>query len=351
MGHRFHFFRAGGVDQVSIRDGADMLALAELDQQLWVALAMPTRGIDLDPDTLVLLDHDGDGRVRVRDILAAIEWAKRTFVRPADLLVGADSLALPAIADPQIVGAAKRMLSDLGKPAATAISVEDTRAIDKALADTVLNGDGIVIPASTGDAELAKVIADAIAAVGSVVDRSGKPGIDKVLAERFFAEVDVRAAWLGKGKDPALAVLGAGTERAAAALAAVRAKLEDYFTRCRAAAFDPRALGALAGQEPELVALGGQILTAEDDRLARLPLAARSTRRGPHGSTRSRAPPSSRSSARATSSRRPTSRSSRSASRGSGAGSTPGPRPGSTTSSSRGSSGSPAPSCGGSSTS
>jgi hypothetical protein len=274
MAHRFHFFRAGGVDQVSLRDGADLLALSELDQQLWVALAMPTRGIDIDPDTLRLLDHDGDGRVRVRDILAAIEWAKHTFERPADLLASEDALALSAIADPKIVGAARRMLSDLGKPAATSISVEDTQAIDKALAETVLNGDGIVIPASTGDAELAKVIADAIAAVGSVVDRSGKPGLDHAHADQFFAEVDVRAAWLGKGKDPELAVLGAGTEPAAAALAAVSAKIEDYFTRCRTAAYDPRALGALAGQEPELVALAAHVLTEEDARLARLPLAA-----------------------------------------------------------------------------
>jgi hypothetical protein len=41
MGHDWHFFRAGGVDQVSLRNGADVLALAELDQKLWVALAMP----------------------------------------------------------------------------------------------------------------------------------------------------------------------------------------------------------------------------------------------------------------------------------------------------------------------
>src|SRR4051794_10820638 len=105
MAHRFHFFRAGGVDQVSIRDGGDMLALSELDQKLWVALAMPTHGIDIDPDTLGLLDHDGDGRVRIRDILAAIEWAKITFEQPSDLLEHRDSLSLAAIADRKILGA------------------------------------------------------------------------------------------------------------------------------------------------------------------------------------------------------------------------------------------------------
>src|SRR5438067_10912102 len=99
MGHRFHFFRAGGVDQVSLRDGDDLLALSELDQKLWVALAMPTRGIDLDPETLALFDGDSDGRVRVQDILAGVAWAKTTFKQPGDLLASRDEVQLSAIAD------------------------------------------------------------------------------------------------------------------------------------------------------------------------------------------------------------------------------------------------------------
>src|SRR5262249_37672667 len=138
MAHRFHFFRAGGVDQVSIRNGEDMLALPALDQKLWVALAMPTHGIDIDPETLELLDHDGDGRVRIRDILAAIEWAKTAFEPPAELLESKDSLALAAIADRKVLGAARRMLSDLGKPTATSLTVADTKAITAAFAETVL---------------------------------------------------------------------------------------------------------------------------------------------------------------------------------------------------------------------
>src|ERR1043165_3370927 len=99
MSHRFHFFRAGGVDQVSLRDGADMLALSELDQKLWVALAMPVRGLDIDPQTLTLLDHDLDSRIRVQDILSAVAWAKTAFKQPGDLLVRKDEVALSAIAD------------------------------------------------------------------------------------------------------------------------------------------------------------------------------------------------------------------------------------------------------------
>jgi hypothetical protein len=272
MAHSFHFFRAGGVDQVSLRDGDDMLALSELDQQLWVALAMPVRGVDVDAETLALLDHDSDGRIRVQDVLAAIAWAKATFVRPGDLLVSADHVELAAIADPKIVAAARRMLSDLEQKTATSISVADTIAITKAFAETVLNGDAIVIPASAADDQGRRVIEDAIACIGSALDRSGKPGIDRALADAFFAEVDLRAAWLAK-RDAAIAPLGERTARAAAAFVAVRDKLADYFTRCRVAAYDARAASALAGGEPELVALGARELADTDEQLAQLPLA------------------------------------------------------------------------------
>ena len=41
--HRWQFFRAGGVDQVVFRSGADIARIGELDQKLWVELACPTR--------------------------------------------------------------------------------------------------------------------------------------------------------------------------------------------------------------------------------------------------------------------------------------------------------------------
>ncbi len=248
-----------------------MLALGELDQKLWVALAMPVKGTSLDPLTLELLDPDRDGRIRVQDILATIAWIKATFADPNDVLTSKDSVALSAIADTKILAAAKRMLSDLGKKAETSISVADTLAIDKAFTETVLNGDGIVIPASTDDGDVKRVIEDAIASVGGVTDRSGKPGIDQAKADEFFAAVDARATWLAKGES--LAPLGADTAAAASAYAAVRGKLEDYFTRCKVAAYDARASAALASQEPELVALATRDLTLGDDHLARLPLA------------------------------------------------------------------------------
>jgi hypothetical protein len=116
MAHQWHFFRAGGVDQVSLKSGADLLALPELDQKLWVALAMPTRDVAIDPATMDLLDGDKDGRVRVPDILDAVKFVGATWKNADDLLKGGDSLALAAIKDAAVAGAAKRILATLAPP-------------------------------------------------------------------------------------------------------------------------------------------------------------------------------------------------------------------------------------------
>ena len=75
--HQWKFFRAGGFDQVQIDTGADLVALKDLDQKLWVALSCPTRGIEFDTKTLDLIDHDDDGRVHANEVLAVIAWTSK----------------------------------------------------------------------------------------------------------------------------------------------------------------------------------------------------------------------------------------------------------------------------------
>ena len=62
--HSWKFVRIGGVDQVVFRNGADIANIGTLDQKLWMALAMPTRGVEFDARTADLLDADKDGRIR-----------------------------------------------------------------------------------------------------------------------------------------------------------------------------------------------------------------------------------------------------------------------------------------------
>ncbi|MFB3045289.1 MAG: hypothetical protein ACE10A_03115, partial [Acidiferrobacterales bacterium] len=81
--HRWRFSRLGGFDQVRLETGLDLMALDQLDQKLWAALGCPTHGLEIDAKTLALIDTDGDGRIRVPEVIAAVQWAG-TVLRDPD---------------------------------------------------------------------------------------------------------------------------------------------------------------------------------------------------------------------------------------------------------------------------
>src|SRR6266852_4612613 len=115
MPHTWKFFRAGGFDQVRLDSGADLAALDQLDQKLWVALACPTTGLEFDARTLALIDTDKDGRIRAPEILAATRWAVACLKSPEDLLKSSSSVPLSAINDAnpegkQLLASAKHIL-------------------------------------------------------------------------------------------------------------------------------------------------------------------------------------------------------------------------------------------------
>jgi hypothetical protein len=273
--HRWRFFRAGGVDQVQIRDGKDIANLGSLDQKLWMALAVPTRGNELDPKTADLIDTDKDGRIRPPEIVAAIEWAVGAFNDVGQIMKGGDSVPLKEIADAGTLAGAKRILANLKKADATAISLADVTDTVKIFGETKLNGDGVIIADAADDPAVQLAIENVIAALGAVTDRSGKPGVDRANLDRFFTETQTLLDWAAKGEaDKALTPLGLeDTAAASAAVKAVKAKVDDYFARCRLAAFDSRALAAVNRDEKEYAALSTRELTITSPEIAALPLA------------------------------------------------------------------------------
>ena len=279
MNHQWKFFRAGGFDQVKLETGADLMNLDQLDQKLWVALACPTTGLEFDAKTLAFVDSDKDGRIRAPELIAAVKWAGSLLKNPDELVKGGDELPLAAIneATPegkQLLSSAKQILANLDKRDVTAISVEDASDANKIFANTIFNGDGVIIAESAGDDRTRAVIADIAACMGIVTDRSGKPGIDQTKADAFFAEARAHSDWWKQAEgDAEILPLGERTSAAAAAVKAVKTKVDDYFTRCRLAAFDPRAIGALNREEKEYLAFAAKDLTLTAVEIAGLPLA------------------------------------------------------------------------------
>ena len=218
----WRFFRAGGFDQVRLDTAEELLAIDQLDQKLWVALSCPVKGIEFDSRTLAFVDSDTDAQVRAPELIAAVQWAGARLKNPEVLAQQLPGVPLDAIRDDdaeglQIAMAARELLADIG------------------------GHDGMVTVEAASAAQVR-------------------------YAERALA------AWQAAGQ--AAQPLGDATEAAHAALMAVAEKVEDWFVRCRLAAFDTRAGDALNAADETLSSLGsGGTLTADADDIAALPLA------------------------------------------------------------------------------
>ncbi len=274
-GYRWSFRRVGGVDQVLLRNGEDIANIPELDQKLWLALGMPTRGIALDPRTADLLDTDGDGRIRPPELIAAIKWCATIFVDLGCIIEGGDRVALASIRDARILAGTRRILNNLGRADAEAITLNDVANQGAIFANTRFNGDGVVPPGCAEDPAVAAAITDIIKTGGGTKDRSGKDGLDAAGLDKFLAEAKRVLDWSRRGREepPAYPLDPGATARAAAALSAVRAKVDDYFARCRVIGFDERAAAVLNGDAADYKPFNGQMLSASASELSALPLA------------------------------------------------------------------------------
>ena len=271
--HNWQFSRAGGFSQVRLDRGADFAALRELDQKLWVALACPVSGVEACPQTLALLDSDGDGRIRAPELLEAIDWTRARLASPDELLSGSDVLPLSAINascsdGATIETAARRLLREMGREADAGIDLDSASGAAELLAARPLNGDGVVTVSSSDDPSLKSLISAAIGAGFAVTDRSGEPGVDAACLSAFAQAVNAAIAWRAEaGADPAV------SEAALAAVDAVSAKIEDFFARCALARFDARAEAALNREEGAWLALAARDLSIDVDEIRSFPLA------------------------------------------------------------------------------
>jgi len=271
--------RAGGFDQVRIENGADILALDELDMKLWVALACPVAGVEFDTKTLEILDLDHDGRIRASEILDTIRWLKRVLKDPEILTGDGEALPLSAISEDtpegrRVLASARRILTSRGKEGADTVLVEDAADTEHVFDQTDFNGDGVIPASAAADEATAQLIEDLITVYGPVEDRSGKPGIDQERADRFADEITAFGAWWDAARtDPAILPLGQDTHAAFLALQAAEGKVTDYFERCRLSAFSAPAAQAANPDQDFFAVLAQRPLADSRDLLRGMALA------------------------------------------------------------------------------
>jgi hypothetical protein len=266
--HIWTFSRTGGVEQVVLKKGEDIANLDQLDQKLWAALSMPVASAGL-ARTLEWLDDDRDGKIRVPDILRAVNRLKAELAGLDVLFDRNDTLEARMLSDPELLGAAIETMKLSGDE--KYLTLESAERAKKAFLCLPLNGDGVVTPASADDSDTSASIAAIIAAGYSVSDASGEAGVDAAVLEKFIADAEAWFSWSSetiKG-----GILDSASAREAAKLfSVIRDPLNDYFRRC-----DILAMAGSDSAMAELRALFSAALSHElavgSMELERLPIA------------------------------------------------------------------------------
>lgn len=277
--YKWKYCSVGGVVRVKISSGEDIAHLDELDQKMWTVLSCPVRGLEFDQKTLSMIDTDADGKIRVREVVAAAKWLC-SVVRNKDLILeGRSEIALSEIDDSTETGArllssAKQVLSVLGLERDT-ISIEDTADLNRIFINSSANGDGVVCPETTTDEALKSAMQDCIATVGAVKDRSGNDGVDEAQVEKFYQALADYAAWMDLSAEDRLRIFpyGESTAAAVAAVDAMSEKIFDYFMRCKVIAFNADAAAAVDQSVQKIGEFGSQSLVENAAQLALCPLA------------------------------------------------------------------------------
>ena len=272
--HSWNYENIGGSTRVKITTGADIAHLGELDVKKWSVLSCPTTGLDIDEKSLKYIDADGDGRIRVADVVATSQWLTGV-VKDANLLVkGADSIDVELFnqenADgKKLYNSAKQILENLAKEGSV-ISLADTKDITAIFAKTRFNGDG-VITAQTPEADDEKAVISAIVStLGGVADRSGENGVNAELIEKFYQALADYLAW---NEAMVEAPYGADTDKAIEAYNALDVKVKDYFVRAELASFSPESAMKLDVQTSLIETISADNLTGKTEEIAAYPIA------------------------------------------------------------------------------
>ena len=272
--HSWDYENIGGSTRVKITTGADIANLGELDVKKWSVLSCPVTGLDIDEKSMKYIDADGDGRIRVGDVVATAQWLT-AVVKDADLLVkGADSIDVMNFnqenADgKRLYNSAKQILVNLAKEG-NVISLADTKDITAIFAKTRFNGDG-VITEQTAEADDEKaVIAAIVKTLGGLADRCGAAGANAELIEKFYQALADYIAWNEAMVD---APYGADTDKAIEAYNALDVKVKDYFVRAELASFSPESAAKLDVQTSLIETISAENLTGKTEEIAAYPIA------------------------------------------------------------------------------
>ena len=129
--YKWSYANVGGVTRVRIQTVEDIRHLGELDKKKWTVLSCPTTGLEISSDSLSLMDLDGDGKLRVKEVIATADYLCGALKDPETLFEQSDSIAIDNIADESIKAVAEKLATD-GKVSLAAVQAAiDAVAIEE----------------------------------------------------------------------------------------------------------------------------------------------------------------------------------------------------------------------------
>lgn len=276
--HDWNFSQIGGVSRVNITSGSDIAHLDELDRKLWTVLSCPAEGLELEQKSLSMVDEDGDGVIRVDDVLSAARWLTDVTDDPDTIVGGKDILPLSAInqrsAEGKSVYDAASLILTRNASGREHLSPADVSSFIDGFSKNPFNGDGVITQASVPQGPLSLTFRDIVSTMGGVRDAGGEDGADAASVRGFYAALREYTAWIDAGKTASEGVFPFGEDTGVAldAVLAIKDKVEDYFLRCSLAAFDAPSAPALDVSVESIRAISGKDLTRCTDEIASYPI-------------------------------------------------------------------------------
>ena len=142
--YKWTFSNVGGATRVRIESADDLRHLGELDKKMWTVLSCPVNGLEISAESLTLVDLDGDGKLRIKEVVATADWLCATLVDPNTLFAQEDRVMIDNIANADIQAVAKQVAGKNKE-----VSLAEVNAAIDAVAITP-----VAVPAAPYDADV-----------------------------------------------------------------------------------------------------------------------------------------------------------------------------------------------------
>ena len=234
------FEKVGGSFQPIIKTAEDMKNLLELSPAFWSITSISMDAIAMDPAFLKFMDFDCNGKIRVDEIKTAVRWVLDKLKNYENLEKGSDNLVLADLNDDNmeardIRASAELALKNTGVTEPKEIGLAGIRDRKKIIAAGLSNGDGVIPVSLLTDEKLIPCASMVAKLFGTVPDASGLEGFNQDALDQFKTAAAAYVEWVDfSEKNKGVLPYKEKTEKAYAALSAVRDALDRYFELCGA---------------------------------------------------------------------------------------------------------------------